>query len=121
MGYSLCLELASKVRQALDTVNIASALAWIFLNWKRMGAVPVIRNKNMICCMTVAPEYRRHGIGSAVLEIALNELDRGVDISVSALCENDEKGIALSWILVYIPPRRVYFCIYKIASYSKFQ
>ena len=58
------------------------------------GVILFSRNRNMICCLAVAPEYRRHGIGSALLERALSELDRSKDISVSTFRENDEKGVA---------------------------
>ncbi len=48
----------------------------------------------MICCLAVAPEYRRKGIASALLEKALSELDRSKDITVTTFRDNDEKGIA---------------------------
>ncbi|MDE6764218.1 MAG: GNAT family N-acetyltransferase [Oscillospiraceae bacterium] len=58
------------------------------------GVILFSRNRSMICCMAVAPEYRRQGIGSALLEKALGELDRSKEISVSTFREDDEKGIA---------------------------
>jgi len=58
------------------------------------GVILFSRSRNMICCLAVAPEYRRHGIGAALLEKALGELDRSREISVSTFHEDDEKGIA---------------------------
>lgn len=58
------------------------------------GVILFSRNQNMICCLAVAPEYRQQGVGSLLLEKALNELDRSKNISVSTFRENDEKGIA---------------------------
>lgn len=58
------------------------------------GVILFSRKLNMICCMAVAPEYRRQGIGYALLEKALDELDRSREISVSTFREDDEKGAA---------------------------
>lgn len=58
------------------------------------GVILFSRKHNMICCMAVATEYRRQGIGHALLEKALGELDRSREISVSTFREDDEKGIA---------------------------
>lgn len=58
------------------------------------GVILFSRNHNMICCLAVAPEYRRHGFGSLLLEKALKELDRSKTISVSTFREDDEKGTA---------------------------
>lgn len=55
------------------------------------GVILFSRNRNMICFLAVAPEYRQHGMGAALLEKALSELDRSKDISVSTFHENDEK------------------------------
>ena len=54
---------------------------------------------NMICCLAVTPDFRRHGIASALLSKAIEKLDRATDITVSTFRENDPKGIA---------PRRLY-------------
>ena len=48
----------------------------------------------MICCLAVAPEYRRKGIASLLLQKALAELDSSRDITVTTFRDNDEKGIA---------------------------
>lgn len=63
-------------------------------NGEIAGVILFSRGHNMICCLAVAPEYRQQGIGSLLLEKALNELDRSKNISVSTFRENDEKGIA---------------------------
>lgn len=52
------------------------------------------RGRNRICCLGVSPRYRRRGIGQALLETALGQLDRTRDISVTTFCEADEKGPA---------------------------
>lgn len=47
---------------------------------------------NMICCLAVAPEYRRKGVASAMLFEALDRLDTSRDITVSTFREGDPKG-----------------------------
>ena len=59
-----------------------------------VGVLLLSKKHNMICCLAVAPEYRRNGIASALLEKALAELDRSRDITVTTFRENDEKGTA---------------------------
>lgn len=68
-------------------------------NHKIVGVLLFSRSHNMICCLAVSPEYRCHGIGSALLTKALSELDRSKSICVSTFRENDKKGIA---------PRKLY-------------
>ena len=63
---------------------------------KVVGVLLLSKKHNMICCLAVAPEYRRNGIASALLEKALAELDRSRDITVTTFRANDEKGIAPS-------------------------
>lgn len=64
-----------------------------------IGVLLFSKKHNMICCLAVAPDFRRHGIASALLSKAIEMLDRTRDISVSTFRENDPKGIA---------PRRLY-------------
>lgn len=59
-----------------------------------VGVLLLSKKHNMICCLAVAPEYRRKGIASVLLEKALSELDRSSDITVTTFRDNDEKGIA---------------------------
>ena len=59
-----------------------------------VGVLLLSKKHNMICCLAVAPEYRRNEIASALLEKALAELDRSRDITVTTFRDNDEKGIA---------------------------
>ena len=61
---------------------------------KVVGVLLISKKHNMICCLAVAPEYRRKGIASALLEKGLSELDRSNDITVTTFRDNDEKGIA---------------------------
>ncbi len=58
------------------------------------GVILFSRSRNMICCLAVSAEHRRQGIGFALLEKALGELDRSREISVSTFREDDEKGTA---------------------------
>ena len=58
------------------------------------GVLLFSRGRNMICCLAVDPEYRKRGIASALLEKALDELDRSREITVSTFREGDEKGTA---------------------------
>ena len=59
-----------------------------------VGVLLFSRNKNMICCLAVDPEYRKQGVASILLKKALDELDGNREITVSTFRENDEKGIA---------------------------
>lgn len=61
---------------------------------KVIGVLLLSKKHNMICCLAVAPEYRRKGIACALLENALAKLDRYRNITVTTFRENDEKGIA---------------------------
>lgn len=61
---------------------------------KLIGVMLLSKRHNMICCLAVAPECRRSGIASALLENALCDLDRSRDITVTTFRESDEKGIA---------------------------
>ena len=61
---------------------------------KIIGVLLFSRGHNMICCLGVSPEHRRHGVASQLLSKALEQLDRTRDISVSTFRENDEKGKA---------------------------
>ncbi len=61
---------------------------------KVIGVLLLSKKHNMICCLAVAPQYRRSGIASALLKKALFELDRTKDITVTTFRQNDEKGAA---------------------------
>ena len=91
------LETAKNIEEHQQTVlkfmNKKQALC-VKDNSEITGVILFSRNRNMICCLAVAPEYRQRGIASALLEKALSELDRNKDITVSTFRENDEKGIA---------------------------
>ncbi len=64
-----------------------------------VGVLLFSKKYNMICCLAVDSEYRKQGIASALLEKALDELDRSNDIIVSTFRDDDVKGTA---------PRRLY-------------
>lgn len=59
-----------------------------------VGVLLFSKKHNMICCLAVAPDFRRRGIASALLSKAIELLDRTRDIKVSTFRENDPKGIA---------------------------
>ena len=59
-----------------------------------VGVLLLSKKHNMVCCLAVAPEYRRKGIASVLLKKAISELDRFRDITVTTFRDNDEKGIA---------------------------
>lgn len=61
---------------------------------KIVGVLLFSKKHNMICCLGVAPEHRRRGIASGLLEKALGLLDRTRDITVTTFREGDEKGVA---------------------------
>ena len=61
---------------------------------KVVGVLLISKKHNMICCLAVAPEYRRNGIARLLLQKALAELDSSRDITVTTFRDNDEKGIA---------------------------
>ena len=59
-----------------------------------IGVLLLSKKHNMICCLAVAPEHRRKGVTSVLLEKALSELDRTGDVSVTTFREEDDKGTA---------------------------
>lgn len=61
---------------------------------KVIGVLLFSRNRNMICFLAVAPDHRRNHIASALMDKALDELDRYRDITVSTFREEDPKGTA---------------------------
>ena len=58
------------------------------------GVMLFSRGHNMICCLAVAPEYRRRGVASMLMDEALANLDKTKEISVSTFRADDEKGLA---------------------------
>ena len=61
---------------------------------KIAGVMLFSRGHNMICCLAVAPEYRRRGVASMLMDEAVANLDRAKEISVSTFRADDEKGLA---------------------------
>lgn len=58
------------------------------------GVLLFSRNRNMICCLAVAPEFRRAGIATMLMTEALSRLDRTTDITVHTFREGDPLGEA---------------------------
>ena len=58
------------------------------------GVLLFSRGRNMICCLGVAPAYRRRGIASLLLGEALAQLNRTRAVTVSTFREQDPKGAA---------------------------
>lgn len=61
---------------------------------KIAGVILFSREHNMICCLAVAPRYRRRGVATMLMVEALANLDRAKEISVSTFRADDVKGIA---------------------------
>ena len=80
-------------KTVLEFINQGRALC-VKREEKVVGVLLFSKKMNMICCLAVDPNYRRQGIASALLEKAINQLDRDRDITVSTFRENDMKGIA---------------------------
>ena len=59
-----------------------------------VGVMLFSRGHNSICCLAVAPAYRRRGIAAMLMDEALANLDRTKDITVSTFRADDEKGLA---------------------------
>lgn len=58
------------------------------------GVMLFSRSHNSICCLAVAPEYRRCGAASLLMEEALANLDKTREISVSTFRADTERGVA---------------------------
>lgn len=58
------------------------------------GVMLFSRGHNMIYCLAVAPQYRRRGAASMLMEEALRQLDRTKEISVSTFRAEDANGAA---------------------------
>ena len=59
-----------------------------------VGVMLFSRGHNMICCLAVAPDWRRCGVATMLMDEALCNLDRSREISVSTFRADDEKGPA---------------------------
>ena len=58
------------------------------------GVLLFSREHNMICCLAVAPQYRRRGAATMLMNEALANLDRTKEITVSTFRADDENGVA---------------------------
>ncbi len=104
------MELVKSVRWTLPGLETETALqehrntVLKFMHQKRaicvkdgnriIGVLLFSAEHNMICCLAVASEYRKQGIGSKLLTYALEKLDRTQPVTVSTFREDDEKGTA---------------------------
>ena len=68
-------------------------------NNKLTGLITISHNNNRISWFAVSERYRRMGVGSTLLEYAINELDSSRDIEVTTFQEGYLQGI---------PARRTY-------------
>lgn len=58
------------------------------------GVILFSRRHGMICCLAVAPEFRRRGAGSMLLSEALRRMDCSRPVTVSTFLEDDPRGPA---------------------------
>ena len=63
-------------------------------NNRVIGVLLFSRYHNMICCLAVADDCRKRGIGSELLTYALARLDRTRPVTVSTFQEGDKNGVA---------------------------
>lgn len=59
-----------------------------------VGVLLFSRRLNMLCCMAVAPEYRRQGAAQAMFDLMLTIADPARDLTVTTFRDNDPKGNA---------------------------
>lgn len=58
------------------------------------GVLLFSRRLNMLCCMAVAPEYRRRGLAQRMFDLMLTIADPERDLTVTTFREGDPKGDA---------------------------
>ncbi len=66
----------------------------VLLEERIAGVLLFSRRQNRVCCLAVHPEKRRLGLGALLLSRALEELDRGREITVSTFREGDPLAAA---------------------------
>lgn len=86
-------EINEHIRLVLEFMDKKEALC-VKIDKKIVGVLLFSKDKNMICCLGVSSKYRKIGIGSMLLEEAINNLDRKKEIVVSTFREEDKNGIA---------------------------
>lgn len=59
-----------------------------------IGVLLFSRRLNMLCCMAVAPEFRRQGVAQRMFDLMLTIADPARDIGVTTFREGDPKGEA---------------------------
>lgn len=91
------LETEEKIEAYQNTVikNIERKSAICALDGRMAVGILLFSPKyNMLCCMAVHPEYRRQKIGTRMVNLMLENLDRERDITVETFRQGDEKGLA---------------------------
>lgn len=59
-----------------------------------IGVLLFSRRLNRLCCMAVAPEFRRQGTAQRMFDFMLTIAEPERDIAVTTFCEGDPKGNA---------------------------
>ncbi len=59
-----------------------------------IGVLLFSRRLNMLCCMAVAPEFRRRGVAQGMFDLMLTLADSSRDLTVTTFREDDPKGDA---------------------------
>lgn len=91
------LETAEAIADHRKTVLkfISRGEALCVLDQSRIAGVMLVSAKhNMICCLAVAPEARRRGAATLLMNEALRCLDRTAPITVTTFREGDDKAPA---------------------------
>jgi ribosomal protein S18 acetylase RimI-like enzyme len=59
-----------------------------------VGVLMYSKNRNILGCLAVDPNYRKRGIASALIEQMMKDLDPERDVWVTTFRENDPMGVA---------------------------
>lgn len=59
-----------------------------------VGVLLFSRRLNLLCCMAVAPEYRRQGVAQRMFDLMLTIADPARDLTVTTFRDGDPKGAA---------------------------
>lgn len=63
-------------------------------DYEVVGVLLFSRRLNMLCCMAVAPEYRRQGVAQRMFDLMLTIADPTRDLFVTTFRDGDPKGDA---------------------------
>ena len=59
-----------------------------------VGVLLFSPGRNMLCCMAVAPEFRRQGVAQRMFDLMLTMADTARPITVTTFRDGDDKGVA---------------------------